>query len=81
MSAFPDYYALLNIPKTATYDEIRTAYKKESLKYIHPLLMAFLLPTITHLRNHRTHPDRLSNATVAEKKQATEKFQVFDLPY
>jgi hypothetical protein len=54
MSTFPDYYALLNIPKTASYDEIRAAYKKESLK---------------------THPDRLTKATAAEKKQATEKFQ------
>ncbi|OBZ78662.1 putative J domain-containing protein C63.13 [Grifola frondosa] len=54
MSAFPDYYKLLNIPSTATPDEIRQAYKRESLK---------------------THPDRLTNATPAEKKAATERFQ------
>ncbi|KAJ7675360.1 DnaJ domain-containing protein [Mycena rosella] len=54
MSRFPDYYKLLNISKTASHDEIRTAYKKESL---------------------RTHPDRIANATAAEKKKATEKFQ------
>lgn len=34
MSRFPDYYKLLNVTKSATQDEIRTAYKKESLKYI-----------------------------------------------
>jgi len=54
LSQFPDYYRLLNITQTASQDEIRQAYKKESL---------------------RTHPDRLTNATVAEKKIATEKFQ------
>ncbi|TCD67035.1 hypothetical protein EIP91_000655 [Steccherinum ochraceum] len=54
MSSFPDYYAILNVSKVATTDEIRQAYKKESLK---------------------THPDRLTNATPAEKKAATEKFQ------
>jgi hypothetical protein len=33
MSSFPDYYAILSIPRTATTEEIRTAYKKESLRY------------------------------------------------
>jgi curved DNA-binding protein CbpA len=33
MSDFPDYYAILGVPKTATAEEIRTAYKKESLRY------------------------------------------------
>lgn len=32
MSQFPDYYKLLNIPRTATQDEVRQAYKKESLR-------------------------------------------------
>ncbi len=31
-STFPDYYAFLNVPQTATTEEIRTAYKKESLR-------------------------------------------------
>ena len=32
MTSFPDYYRILNIQKSATADEIRQAYKKESLK-------------------------------------------------
>ncbi|KAI9572836.1 DnaJ domain-containing protein [Boletus coccyginus] len=54
MSAFPDYYTILGIQKSASSEEVRQAYRKESL---------------------RTHPDRLTNATDAEKKVATEKFQ------
>ncbi|KZT30377.1 DnaJ-domain-containing protein [Neolentinus lepideus HHB14362 ss-1] len=54
MSSFPDYYAILGVSQKSSTEEIRQAYKKESLK---------------------THPDRLTKATPAEKKQATEKFQ------
>ncbi|KAM5538172.1 hypothetical protein V8D89_008059 [Ganoderma adspersum] len=35
MTTFPDYYTLLDISHNASIDEIRTAYKKESLK-THP---------------------------------------------
>ncbi|KAL4064953.1 DnaJ domain-containing protein [Scleroderma yunnanense] len=55
MSSLPDYYTILGVQKTATTDEIRQAYKRESLK---------------------THPDRLAKPTDAERKAATEKFQV-----
>ena len=54
-SSFPDYYDILKIPSTATQDEVKQAYKRESLV---------------------SHPDRLVNATPAEKQRATEKFQV-----
>ena len=33
MSTFPDYYEILNVSPTASVDEIRTAYKKESLRW------------------------------------------------
>ena len=32
MSDFPDYYAILSVTRTASTEEIRTAYKKESLR-------------------------------------------------
>ncbi|ETW87313.1 molecular chaperone, DnaJ superfamily [Heterobasidion irregulare TC 32-1] len=35
MSAFPDYYTILKISKSATTEQIRQAYRKESLK-THP---------------------------------------------
>ncbi|TEB39244.1 DnaJ-domain-containing protein [Coprinellus micaceus] len=53
-SSFPDYYKILNLPSNATPEEVKQAYRRESLK---------------------THPDRLTNATPAEKRAATEKFQ------
>jgi len=34
-SKFPEYYVLLNIPRTASTDDVRTAYKRESLR-THP---------------------------------------------
>ncbi|KAH7880576.1 DnaJ-domain-containing protein [Lentinula edodes] len=35
MSQFPDYYAILGITQSASQDDVRTAYKKESLR-THP---------------------------------------------
>ncbi|KAK4057643.1 hypothetical protein OIO90_001290 [Microbotryomycetes sp. JL221] len=35
MNTFPDYYAILDVPPTATSDQIKTAYKRQSLK-CHP---------------------------------------------
>ncbi|KAF8912801.1 DnaJ domain-containing protein [Gymnopilus junonius] len=55
MSQFPDYYSILNLGKSATQEQVRQAYRKESL--------------------NRTHPDRLVNASSAEVRQATERFQ------
>ncbi|KAF9068088.1 DnaJ domain-containing protein [Rhodocollybia butyracea] len=45
MSQFPDYYAILDIPKTATQDEIRQAYKKESLR-THPDRLVNAAPSV-----------------------------------
>jgi curved DNA-binding protein CbpA len=74
MSTFPDYYALLNCSKTATQDEIRQAYKRESLR------LSFL--SLLHVKRNasspqflRTHPDRIVNGSPTELKNATERFQ------
>lgn len=68
------YYKLLNIPSTATPDQIRQAYKKECT-----LLPPFLPLTQadgSHPVALRTHPDRLpAGSTPAQKRAATEKFQ------
>ena len=34
MASFPDYYNVLNISKGASTEDIRQAYKKESLKSV-----------------------------------------------
>ena len=76
MSNFPDYYAILSVPRTATPEEIRTAYKRESLRYADAPASSARLIWCLILTGIRTHPDRLVNATPAEKRKATERFQV-----
>jgi curved DNA-binding protein CbpA len=73
MSAFPDYYSLLNVPRSASQEEIRQAYKKASLRC--EIVPSSFLQLLNSAHSVRTHPDRLVNATPAERKNATEKFQ------
>lgn len=48
MSQIPDYYKILNVPRTATYEEVRQAYKKESLKWNSTLLNPYQPFTLLH---------------------------------
>lgn len=52
-STFPDYYALLNVAQTATQDEIRTAYKRESLKSVFPC--AHNKTAVSHVYSYPGH--------------------------
>jgi preprotein translocase subunit Sec63 len=73
MASFPDYYDILKVPKDASSDDIRQAYRRESLKSVYTSLYRGL--SLIHYLL-RTHPDRLFNASIEEKKVATERFQV-----
>ena len=74
MASFPDYYDILHVAKDASTEDIRQAYRKESLKLV------YLTPLDRRLVHHtfspRTHPDRLFSASTTEKQAATERFQV-----
>jgi len=73
MASFPDYYDILNVPKDASTEDIRQAYRRESLKSVYNSLYRVLALIYC---SPRTHPDRLFNASAEEKKVATAKFQV-----
>ena len=75
MSPIPDYYKLLNITKSASQDQVRQAYRKESLKLVHTVVLHKFHVLLLRVST-RTHPDRLVNTTPAEVKEATERFQV-----
>lgn len=73
MASFPDYYDILNLPKDASTEDIRQAYRKESLRSVYSSLYR-VLALIYY--SPRTHPDRFFDASAEEKKVATAKFQV-----
>jgi curved DNA-binding protein CbpA len=72
MATIPDYYGTLNCSKNATQEDIKQAYRKESLRFA-PCITSN--GRIDHQRSFSTHPDRLANASPVEKKKATESFQ------
>ena len=47
MASFPDYYNVLNISKDASTEDIRQAYRKESLKLVIIRVMAGVSLTLT----------------------------------
>jgi DnaJ domain len=74
MASFPDYYDILHVSNDASTEDIRQAYRKESLKFVYITIKSWTQnPTCS---SPRTHPDRLFNASTEEKRAATERFQV-----
>jgi type I restriction-modification system DNA methylase subunit len=76
MSNIPDYYAILDIPATATHDEIR-----EGNNLLISSCQAFFKLFFHNIAYKKqaliSHPDRLfTTATRAERDEATRKFQL-----
>lgn len=67
---FPEYYVLLGIPQHATTDEVRQAYKRESLRYVLGVVWMREIERglLMCVSVDRTHPDRVPNATAEERK-------------
>jgi hypothetical protein len=74
MASFPDYYDILHATRDASTEDIRQAYRRESLKLVYETPLDRRL--VRHTFPPRTHPDRLFSASTAEKQAATERFQV-----
>lgn len=77
MPSLPDYYSILNVPVTATHDEIREGkYIWKNWVCAKQFLTLFLL--LAYKKQALiSHPDRLpSSATQEEREEATKKFQL-----